>query len=394
MPLLTTLLACALHADKIPDHELFSDDDRSLVSTSDELSFAVVGNVRGRVPGLDRLGGGVPDAGAPGRTVAALTDMANRREIGFAAVMGDCVRWGSDVEWRAFDAAFTNTFAGQTQPDAEGYRIPVLPVVGDREIAFDKDLVGMEGAYPGYGADIGYNRVASWSAFDVQVGEGTWRFLVLDSNKKRLGSRWREQINWIPKAVRGRYDHLLVFMHHARVTLAQHGDDMNPEGVPRELVEAVEQHAPILKLKAVFSGDSHTSEFYLPEGRLGVGYVNAGGGGAPAQEFDRWGNGEPAAFEGLTSVQLEARFDLALQQLVARRAESESWPRSVLDKAQAMGEWDGFAGAYDPAWLPTYGLWTVTLDGRDLRLGWVELLGDGTREERFTTGWVDGEGWR
>ncbi len=388
-----SLLACSLHPDKIPDHELFSDDAAALVSNQDELSFAVVGNVRAAIPGLDRLARGVPDDAAPTRTVRALSDMANRREIGFVALMGDTVRWASDDEWAAFDKAFANTLSGQTQPDAEGYRIPVIPVVGDREIAGDKDLVGMEGAYPGYGADIGYGRVASWSSFDVEVGEGTWRFVVLDTNKKKLGSRWREQIGWIPRAVRGSYDHLLVFMHHSRVTLAR-GADMNPDGVPQELIDEVEQHAPLLKLRAVFSAGAHASELYLPEGRLGVGYITAGGGGAPAQELERWGNGEPSGIQDLSSVQLEARYDLALQQLVARRAQAEDWPDSVLDKAQAMGEWEGFTGAYDPAYLPTYGLWTATLAGPDLRLGWVELLQDGTREERFHVNWIDGEGWK
>ncbi len=394
-PLFSTLslVGCSVHADKIPDHELFSDDAATLVATQEELSFAVVGNVRQTIPGLDRLAKGTPDDAAPGRAVSGLSDMANRRQIGFVALMGDSVRWASDEEWLAFDKAFANTFAGQTQPEAEGYRVPVLPVTGDREHAGDKDLLGMEGAYPGYGADIGYGRVASWSSFDVEVGEGVWRFVVLDSNKKKLGSRWREQINWIPRAVRGSYDHLLVFMHHSRLTLAR-GADMNPDGVPQELIDEVEQHAPLLKLRAVFSAGAHASEFYLPEGRLGVGYVNAGGGGAPAQELERWGDGEPSGIPDLTSVQLEARYDLVLQQLAARRAEAEEWPSSVLDKAQAMGEWEGFTGAYDPSYLPTYGIWTVMLAGKDLRLGWNELLEDGTREERFQIRWVDGDGWK
>ncbi len=395
LPLLLLLLlfACALHPDKIPDHELFADDSAVLVSTQESLTLAVVGNIRPRIPGLDRLSGGVPDPAAPARTVAALNDMANRQQIGFAALMGDSLRWASDEEWMAFDATFSNTLAGQTQPDAEGYRIPVIPVVGDREVAGDKNLVGMEGAFPGYGADIGYGRVASWYAFDLQVGETVWRFLVLDSNKKKLGSRWTEQINWIPRAVHGRYDHLLVFMHHSRMTLAR-GAKINPDGVPQALIDTVEQHAPLLKLRTVFSGDAHASEVYLPEGRLGVAYVNAGGGGAPAQELERWGNGEPTGIPELTNLQLEARYDLALQQLVASRFEKEEWPRSVLDKAQAMGEWEGFTGAYDPVYLPTYGLWTMTLDGPVLRLGWVELLKDGSREERFKLTWKDGEGWK
>ena len=106
--------------------------------------------------------------------------------------------------------------------------------------------------------------------------------LVLDSNKKKLGSRWQEQLQWIPKAVSGRYEHLLVFMHNSRVTMAGQ-EKMNKDGVALELEEAVEESAALMKLRAVFSAQSRASEIYLPDGRRGSAYVVAGGGGAPVQ---------------------------------------------------------------------------------------------------------------
>ena len=71
--------------------------------------------------------------------------------------------------------------------------------------------------------------MASWGYFDQVVSGVKWRFLVVDSNKEALGSRWREQLFWLPKAAAGDYEHLLVFMHDSRVTLATDGE-MNPDG--------------------------------------------------------------------------------------------------------------------------------------------------------------------
>ena len=47
--------------------------------------------------------------------------------------------------------------------------------------------------------------------------------IVLDSNKDRLGSRWNEQLYWIPEATEGRFDHVLVFMHDPVVHLPGDG---------------------------------------------------------------------------------------------------------------------------------------------------------------------------
>jgi hypothetical protein len=271
----------------------------------------------------------------------------------------------------------------------EGRRVAALPVVGDREFLFDDSLSRMGSTFPGSGADIGYNRQASWYTFDVTVSRHTWRFMVLDTNKEALGSRWREQLNWIPRATTGEYDYLLVFMHHPRVTLAN-GAEMNRGGIPSDLIDRVEDSTDILKLRAVFAAGSHTNEFYLPEGFLGVGYFVAGGGGARADTLNRWGDGSPAGYE---AIQLEPRFDLALQAEFGRQADQGDWPQEVREHARADGEWAGFPGGYDADWFPLYGYWSVALQREGLVATFVQV-GESGSKELFRVDYEVEEGWR
>ena len=135
-----------------------------------------------------------------------------------------------------------------------------MPVMGDREGRLDIRYRGAEGAFPGTGAAIGFNRVGSWSAFDVETGDQTWRLLFLDSNKAKLGSRWREQLAWIPRALEGEMDGILLFMHEPLYDLGGSEPSMNRNGAPHELLQLIEDHSSLTGLVAVFTGGSHTSQ--------------------------------------------------------------------------------------------------------------------------------------
>ena len=296
------------------------------------------------------------------------------------------VRASRTSEWDAFDAQWLDLVEGSSASELGGTRVPVLPVAGDRESILDERLTGYGASFPSFGVDIGFNRVASWGYFDQEIGGSTWRFLVVDSNKEALGSRWREQTFWLPKAAAGNYDHLLVFMHDSRVTLATDGE-MNPGGVPQELVEGIEEHAGLMKLRAVFSAGSHSSEIYLPEGRLGTAYVGAGGGGPRAATLRRWGDGRDA---GLEAVQLEPRFDMALQgALVERSTVSEA----AISEARAEGEWEGFIGAYNAKAFPLYGYWMVDIEGDKLELSFRLLEETGALKEIYRVQHQPRQGW-
>ena len=343
------LVSCGVSQSKIPGHMLYADEEDQLTHDGGELSFAVVGNLESEEQVTKDL-------------VGELRRRVDKKELDFVLLTGDAVPMSSTKTWQAFDKLWREVLDGESIPTTEGYRVPVVAVTGDREYVGDKKLLGMEGSFPGYGTDIGYNRVASWFHFDVRVDDAIWRFLVVDTNKDKLGSRWNEQMYWIPRATEGRYDKILVFMHHPPLTLAK-DTDSNNAGAPLELLEAIEDGSGLMKVKAVFSGQPKTTEVMLPDGKLGTAFFTAGGGGADAEELERWGN---ASAQGYGDIMLDPFFDLKLQGDFEKEARAGEWPEQVIDKAKASGTWEGFTAAYDPKYFPLYGYWMVTISGDDL----------------------------
>lgn len=385
---LAALAACAVSQEKIPDHRLFADEDDALTAQG-QVTFAVVGNLRAPLPLLDKGEGLVWHDGVTEAIQAELQRRADAKSLKFVVLTGDEVRYSADKEWKAWDTEWRDVFDGETLPTREGYRLPVIPVVGDHEYLGDRKLKGVEGAFPGVGVDIGFNRVASWYHFDMRVGDSIWRFVILDSNKQKLGSRWNEQLYWIPRAAEGRYDHVVTFMHHPVVSLAPTAG-RNEDGAPLELIEALEENLKLLRLRAVFSGDAHTSEVILPDGRLGSAHISAGGGGGGAEALERWGNGRDV---NMGDIQLEPIFDVKLQMAFDAQAQAKAFPEAVIDKAKARGSWEGFTATYDPTYFPLYGFWTVTITGADLYAEFVAWQPDGSFEEIYRVDYVDGDGW-
>lgn len=382
---LAALTACAVHPEKVADHRLYADDEQTIVSKT-PLSFAVVGNLRPPLPMLDRAAGSKGIDGVTDAITADLRRKVDSKEIQFVVLMGDSVRASSDKEWAIFDQTWREVLDGQTVPQSEGYRVPAVPVAGDMEFRTDKALQGMEGAFPGFGADIGFNRVASWYSFTARVNDANWRFVITDTHKDRLGSRWNEQLYWIPRAAEGRYDHILFFGHDPLVTLAP-DTERNLDDGPGELITTLEDNAKLFKLRAVFSAEPHTTEVLLPSGRLGTAFFGAGGGGAPAEALERWGNAKDLGFG---DIQLEPSFDLKLQKEVGKRAEAEGWPETALDKARGTGSWEGFTATYDPAYMPLYGYWLVTLDGDTMNATWYAWQPNGSFLPFYTLQLDDG----
>jgi hypothetical protein len=360
--LATLLCACRLDPARIADHALYADDGGE-TATDGAVTFAVVGNTRETVPGLDRAGGGFYHG--PEVTQSIISDIsiaAGPAGPSFVVHMGDGVRASNAAEWARFDERTKHLL--RTPGEETG--LPAIPVAGDREAAGDKRYIGMEGAWPGLGAEIGYNRVATWSAMDLKTAGHTWRIMVLDSGKERLGSRWNEQRNWIKRATRGDYDGILLFMHDPVLDLGTRQDVMNAGGGPAELLEYVEEATQMLKVRAVFGAGHHTNQVLLPDGPFGAAHVGAGGGGAPAEALRRWGPADAAGRN--EDVQLEAIFDLALMEALGRWNRANELPEQVMDEAKARDTFKGFTGAYDGQHFPTYGWWQVTAYGGSLDL--------------------------
>ncbi len=391
--------AVAKDTEEITKHALYADDGETRTYEG-AVSFAVIGNTREGVAGVDNSAG--RRGFTAGVTEALVADMVTQVEADgpeFLVLTGDNVRVGSVAEYNGWSRRFRKLVDGGPAPTAGAKRIKVVPVAGDREAAGDKRFENWMGAFPGVGADIGYNRVGSWYAFDVESKGETWRFMVLDTGVKRLGSRWTEQMNWIPRALEGRYDGLMVFMHDGLVDLSGRStakkDHMNPDDGPRQLVDQIEEHAPDLTtLRALFYAGGHANQVSLPDGTFGPAYVGVGGGGAPGEDLRRWAAADTAGRK--EDVALEPIFDMALLKALGdwNSRMNESVPDIVIDEAKAMNSYQGFTGAYNAGAFPTYGWWQVDLDGEQLAMNYRMYMPDGKMKFLYRLVWSERDGWK
>ena len=107
---------------------------------------------------------------------------------------------------------------------------------------------------------------------------GPLRIVVLDSNKRRLGAKWSEQLAWYAReldvfdrdaTVRG----VLLVVHHPPYTNSSvTGDEIH---VQRAIVPRFESAEKTL---AMLNGHVHSYERFLRKGKM---YVVSGGGGGP-----------------------------------------------------------------------------------------------------------------
>ena len=269
--------ACGLDPAKVANHRLFVADGTEIVAPTN-IQFAIIGNTRGMHPAIDR-----GNLGRPGVTHQLVGDVIASSMTGgpdFAVLTGDLVRSSSNSEWSNFDTQFVGLIDGATAPPVRTQRIPVIAVAGDGDGAGDAAYAGLSAAFPGTGASIGHGRIASWSHFDIASGTAKWRFIVLDSNKAAIGSRWREQITWLPKAIAGKFDGIIVLIHEPAYSL---GGNTRGSEATRELLTALDRIAPMESLKAVITAGPNVSQALLPEGPLGALHIGAGGGGGNNQ---------------------------------------------------------------------------------------------------------------
>ncbi len=373
----------AAPTDKIAGHRLAATSGGAL-AIDGPARFGVVGNTRDRLVLLDK---GRDGHGEPRRDVVGdITAIALTQGLNFLVLTGDMVRSGTPLEWGHMDAQFAGLLDGETPPKKPVQRIPSIAVAGDREGAGDEAYASLEGAFPGTGAPIGYGRVATWSWFDVVTGGVPWRMVVLDSAKKTMGPRWREQLAWIPEAVSGDVAGILVFIHQPASNLA---DGQEGSEATQELLEAISQHTGMLAVKAVFFAGPSASQVLLPGGHFGALHIGTGGGGAPAADLFRTGRDNSGA-----ALSLVPSFDKALlSALQTWRAEDPITPRT-LERASATGKFEGTAGVFEARQFPTYGWWAVELADKTMKVVFRMRQPDGTFKNMWaakydrSTGWV------
>lgn len=385
--LLTVLLACAsLRPSSIPAHALWADDGQEMVLDA-PLRLAVVGDVRPALP-TDAAKGRVATPATEARIVADLGRQAAAGALDSVLLLGDLVAFSTTRTWRRFDRAWSSLLEGDTPTEPVRTRLRALPVAGNHERYRDPLLTGFGASFPGVGADVGYGRVAAWYRVDV-VSRGTrWRLLMLDSDRKAMGTRWDAQLAWLDQALDGTYDRLVVAMHHPRWTLAT-GHPPDAHGGPSALLDRITGRVRMGTLVAVFAGHAHTNEVFLPDGPLGEIHVTAGGGGSPVDGLAR--RGTPGTLGA--ALTLETTFDAALESRTGRWREAGRMDAAALQQARGEGPWAGYPGVFAPTAMPIQGWWRVVLDGPSMALDFRMLDPDGTFGPAWSARWTPRAGW-
>ena len=214
--------------------------------------------------------------------------------------------------------------------------------------------------------------------------------LFLDAGKDVLGSRWKEQLFWLPKVVTDpTFDKLVVFVNQPVVTLST-GHTAQAAENSKTLFTLIDDNIPLGKLKAIVSGGVATNEFFLPTGAYGEAFLVAGNGSVSSPGLDRWSK-EQGIGEG--DLGHDAIFGLALLNEYEKWAEALAWPERALNEARAEGSWDGFVARLPGNRFPTSGWWTMEIDRAELSFSYRQRRYDGSFVDLFSARCDPNTGW-
>ena len=239
--------------------------------------------------------------------------------------------------------------------------------------------------FPGFGEEIGYGRVATWQHFDLKIGDkDRWRVVVLDSNKKGLGSRWHEQVSWLKTVVGSPGTGILVFLHESPIARGYKG---RTDGA-KELLDLIATEAPLLSLKGVFSAGPANSQSFLPEGSLGPIHLISGGGGSGGDDLPR------GAIGGADEPRLTPEMEKGLDRLVnSRMVEADEGLATAADEALGTGTFKTYERTVDASTFPMHGWWKMSFAPGTLTLAWRAQRGDGTFTKMAGYVWTQAAGW-
>ncbi len=384
IPIIAALLlltsACGLDPNKIPSTRIYADDGET-ASHERYINFAVVGQTRVPVSAV-----GEPEG--PKQVIGDIRAEKPVRDLSFAALMGGMVSRSKTGEWTNFAERWAPILHSDVISDNQS-RIPALPMVGRGELVGDKRLKGMGAAFRGTGADIGLNRVASWSRVDLHVGKTRWRMVFLDTNRDKLGSRWDEQLYWLPGAVSGDgYDQLIVFLSEPRFSTAKSAR-MTRDGAAAQLLDTIDKHSDLLKLTAVFSGGPATNEAYLPTGEFGELHIVAGNGGIGGETFTRGASASEAGIDD--NLTLEPVFTRVLLSAFSAAAKDLELGDKV---KEAVAGTEGKPPEFPGGDFPVQGWWSVTLGELGMSVTFRMRAHDGSFSDAYKAVWTSKGGWK
>ena len=217
------------------------------------------------------------------------------------------------------------------------------------------------------------------------MGEkGKWRFVFLDTFSDRLGSRWDEQLFWLPGVVSGSdFDHLIVVMPEAAHTLAE--GEKGSEGAA-ELLKIIDTHADVMKLKAVITGGAGSNEALLPTGPFGELHVNAGASAVAPKTLLR-----KRAVQGVSD---ELTLAPALDGMMATQFSSFATHRGLSEAqvARLQGA-EGEPAAIVGDGMPALSWWKLEVQGTNARFTLRSQGADGVFADRWAATWGTRDGW-
>lgn len=376
-------VAGAVNPEKVPSVEVYGKDGER-VEAPNGVSFAVVGATR-------TIGAGIkaePDA--PLQIIKDIRTQSAVQGLDFVLLTGGYVRRSTIDEWVGFGERWRDVLDLKLRSQNQSRR-PAMAIPGDAEYLGDKKLTGYGGAFPGASAGIGFNRNASWGKVDVTVGKTRWRLLMLDTHQRAMGSRWKEQLFWLPNAVSdGEFDKLVVVMSDPRVTMAD-GATMDRNDGPSQLIEIIEEYAPLNALTVVISGGPATNEWIQPTGAYGEAYLVAGNAGIGMPTLLQANAADDAGFK---DVGLEPLYTVSLMNEFDRQHSKVEFQEAIVDKAKGRGEWETYTPRFDGGAFPIQGWWKIDIDRKGIAVTFRMLRPDGSLADIHKTRRGSSGGWR
>jgi hypothetical protein len=191
---------------------------------------------------------------------------------------------------------------------------------------------------------IGFNRTAGWQHFRISDGDDQWTFLFLDTHKKKMGAKWKEQGTWLKEILETNKDQIVVFMDNAPNELSGKTD-----AASSEILGMIYESTGLSQVRlVVFSGSTHTQAF-LPDSAFDALFLGCGAGGAKTKSLP-FSKGD------------ELKIHPALQAYYIQALDVEAVDEKTMQQALAIGDFAGKPAVLNGSGFPTYGWCSISLD--------------------------------
>ena len=218
----------------------------------------------------------------------------------------------------------------------------ILALPGHSEYA-QKDLLQFGESFGSTKQDIGINRYSGWQHLRIQDGSAQWTLLFLDVFQDKMGTKWREQQNWLEGILDGNKDQIVLFL------------DQSPKEIPngthkaaQELIDFVYSQTGLSQVRLVVFSGRHSTQAFLPDTNFDALYLGCGGGGAMAQDV---------SFENKDGLRLHPM----LQSYYISSLETLGIDEKTKSKALGEGDFAGKPAVLDGKGFPTYGWCRISL---------------------------------